>query len=320
MLFLHYIITRFNLRLFPKGTNGKSLNNIDEDYLSKRLDLFERYCYPSIRKQTNQNFKWFLLMDIDTPSAIKNRIQVLGNNYENLKILYLNSEEYCNRENWENEEIQYYNKYANLVNLPDYSKILYGTKIQCFVMPKFINEMIARNSEDTADYYITTRIDNDDAFHCDMVETVQQQFLKDRKCCMYNFLYGYQYNVKDNIVQKYYYRNNHFSSLVEKNDGTLKTVYYWDHRYVKKFIPVIDIKTKPLWVELLHGNNVANAFVVSHRNRLLSAAFSFSPENFGYVASEMNPSFLCAVKFLIKPFNLRAYLRSIKKRLLSQED
>ena len=319
MLFKHYIITRFNLRLFPKRTNGELVKNNDEYYLAKRLALFEKYCYPSVKKQTNQNFRWFLLMDIETPDVIKERIRILENNYKNLRVLFLDSDRYNSFDDWQSDDILYYNEYARIVNIPEYSNIQYGTKLQCFVMPRFIKDMILSESEEKADFYLTTRIDNDDAFHCDMVETVQKLFLKDRKCCMYNFLYGYQYNAESNIVQKYYYKNNHFTTLVENKIDTLKSVYYWDHRFVGNFVEVVNVNTKPLWVEMLHGNNVANTFIVSHRNRLLLASLFFKPSDFGYSKSDVSPKFVCALRFALKPFNIRAYLRSIKKRLLSQE-
>lgn len=54
--FEHLMLTRMN---YTRGN--------DPDYLEKRLHLFDQYAYISMRKQTNQNFKWILLFDKYTP-------------------------------------------------------------------------------------------------------------------------------------------------------------------------------------------------------------------------------------------------------------
>ena len=66
----HFIITRFNLRESPSSTL-----QIDERYLAGRMDHFERFCLPSVRSQTVQDFKWLVLLDAHTPQVIKARIE-----------------------------------------------------------------------------------------------------------------------------------------------------------------------------------------------------------------------------------------------------
>lgn len=66
----HFIITRFNLR----STDPSSARMIDENYLAQRLDLFERFCLPTVRNQTRQDFKWLVLFADDTPASAKARI------------------------------------------------------------------------------------------------------------------------------------------------------------------------------------------------------------------------------------------------------
>ncbi|MCP5005213.1 MAG: hypothetical protein GY941_14950 [Planctomycetes bacterium] len=39
-----------------------------------RFDLFDRFCYPSVRSQTNQNFKWLVFFDENTPDQFKQKI------------------------------------------------------------------------------------------------------------------------------------------------------------------------------------------------------------------------------------------------------
>jgi hypothetical protein len=67
----HFIITRFNLR----SSDPSSARMIDEGYLAQRLDLFERFCLPTVRNQSRQDFKWLVLFAEDTPAIAKARIE-----------------------------------------------------------------------------------------------------------------------------------------------------------------------------------------------------------------------------------------------------
>jgi hypothetical protein len=70
----HFIITRFNLR--APGEAGAL--QIDERYLGERMELFERFCVPTVRSQTRQDFKWLVLFAADTPAPFKARIERLA--------------------------------------------------------------------------------------------------------------------------------------------------------------------------------------------------------------------------------------------------
>ena len=69
--FSHLIVTRFNLELF--GSCGR-----DPDWLADRVCLFERFCYPSVRGQTNQEFRWLVLLNAETPREVRDRIGALA--------------------------------------------------------------------------------------------------------------------------------------------------------------------------------------------------------------------------------------------------
>ncbi len=66
MKFQHIIISRFNLGLFGSHTKQDA-----ENWMDYRLKIFDKYCYPSVASQTNQNFKWLILFDPDTPEKYK---------------------------------------------------------------------------------------------------------------------------------------------------------------------------------------------------------------------------------------------------------
>ena len=60
MTFKHYIITRFNLsQRWDKDSLGNKV--LDDNWLKNRFQLFENYCFPSLKSQTNKNFEWWVL-------------------------------------------------------------------------------------------------------------------------------------------------------------------------------------------------------------------------------------------------------------------
>lgn len=58
MKFTHFIISRFNL--IPNGNYKKKVN---EKWMVFYWKLFSKFCYPSVVKQSNQNFEWIVLFD-----------------------------------------------------------------------------------------------------------------------------------------------------------------------------------------------------------------------------------------------------------------
>jgi len=83
----HFIITRFNLR-GPDDTPS-SAKMIDEAYLAQRLELFERFCLPTVRSQTEQDFKWLVLFADQTPEPVKARVARYAADWPNLVPVYL---------------------------------------------------------------------------------------------------------------------------------------------------------------------------------------------------------------------------------------
>jgi hypothetical protein len=70
----HVLLTRFNL-----PTPGvESLVRAREGWLRSRAELFERYCLPSVRAQTNRSFHWIIYFDPESPRWLLDRIRSLG--------------------------------------------------------------------------------------------------------------------------------------------------------------------------------------------------------------------------------------------------
>ena len=73
-MFQHYLITRFNLKKEGWDTSKNNIPVLTEEWLERRFKLFETFCFPSVKHQSNQNFTWFVYFDVDTPKVFKDRI------------------------------------------------------------------------------------------------------------------------------------------------------------------------------------------------------------------------------------------------------
>lgn len=68
----HFILTRFNIRIWTQDKNGKAVRTFD--WLKHRFEVFERYCLPSIVNQTCKDFEWIVLFDSETPAEYKKKL------------------------------------------------------------------------------------------------------------------------------------------------------------------------------------------------------------------------------------------------------
>lgn len=67
----YVFFTRFNLP--SKGY--ESYVRSAENWLHKRVDLFERYCLPSVAAQTDQDFAWIVYFDPHSPAWLMRKIE-----------------------------------------------------------------------------------------------------------------------------------------------------------------------------------------------------------------------------------------------------
>ncbi|WP_411701297.1 glycosyltransferase [Conyzicola sp.] len=67
----HAILTRFNL----PSQGVESLIRAREGWLRTRVDLFERYCVPSVLAQTTGNFSWIIYFDPQSPQWLLDRVE-----------------------------------------------------------------------------------------------------------------------------------------------------------------------------------------------------------------------------------------------------
>jgi hypothetical protein len=76
MDYVHFIITQFNLRNFPKSNHGDFESWIQ--WTRKRIILFKEYCLPSIINQSSKAFNWLIYFDAETPSEFNEFIKELS--------------------------------------------------------------------------------------------------------------------------------------------------------------------------------------------------------------------------------------------------
>lgn len=67
-----FFLTRFNILLWQKDKEGSPVRT--KKWLNHRFSLFEKYCLPSIKNQTCQDFEWIVLLDSTTPEIYKSKM------------------------------------------------------------------------------------------------------------------------------------------------------------------------------------------------------------------------------------------------------
>lgn len=82
-MFQHYILTRFNLRATDWTFTKNKEKVLTEEWLKERFDLFENFCFSSVKNQSNQNFKWLVFFDVNTPEFYKIKVEEFRKSYEN---------------------------------------------------------------------------------------------------------------------------------------------------------------------------------------------------------------------------------------------
>ena len=218
-------ITHYLITMFNLrlSWDGKT-KKFDEEKLKKRFDIFEKYTLPSIQNQSNKNFKWLVLFSNNTPKFYKDKINYYKKNNIFFVPIFIEDEN------------------ANMFR-----------KIICDYIKKEITSQ---------KLIITTRCDNDDALHKEFINEIQNKAKKANSNLIISFANGYQYDTKTNIIRKYFFPNNHFTSLVSKS--TNKTIYDFLHMDIFNENKVDIIKTKPMWIEVTHDDNVYNCMGSIH--------------------------------------------------------
>lgn len=208
------------------------LNYNDSNKLKIRLKLFEKYCLPSLISQTNKNFKIYINI-----------------NFEHYNLIY------------------------------DYVKL-----IDNIILTNKDIEFIS-NCKRTEKYLITTRIDSDDIINVNLIDSIQK-FISNKyiqrnmdllnKSIILNYSMGLQLdtnNVNHNIYKRIYYIPNPFLSIItKKNFHCKKYDHHIFHNDRNNFI-FINLKNKiPMWIQVIHNENITNKINFNNPNINISNA------------------------------------------------
>ena len=228
--FHHFVLTRFNLLIFNKDKEGHQVRSAS--WLEHRFELFERYCFPSLKNQTCQNFEWIVLFDSSTPECFKEKIERCKEEFPQLIPVYVRPE---------------------------------GGR---FFAQIFRDEVVKRISskknqnDNEKRRVLTTYLDNDDALDIHFVEDIQRRSADLSDGTFITYDNGYQYFTDYNYVMSIRYPRNHFISVVENvNPLSVKTIYgYGSHYYIDKIkgVRIEHVKNLPMCCEVIHEKNMGN--------------------------------------------------------------
>ncbi len=123
-----------------------------------------------------------------------------------------------------------------------------------------IARLVSERLRPSATHLITTRLDNDDAIADDFLLRVQNAFAGQDSTYL-NFPFGYQW--QDGKLYHSVQLANPFLSYVERVRQSVRTprvttVYSGQHSFLRTIAPVQQLWAPPMWVQVLHGGNVAN--------------------------------------------------------------
>ena len=272
----HFILTRFNLLLWNKDKEGHKVRSIA--WLEHRFALFERYCLPSIKQQTCQNFEWIVLFDSTTPEMFKKRIVEYQRECKQLIPVFVEPERGRRFAEIFRQEVE-----KRIIAVQEYK----GLRV------------------------LTTYLDNDDALNVGFVEDIQQRvvMLSDGTFIYYDN--GCQLFTDYNYVMRVLHPRNHFVSVIEcGKPTTLKTIYgFGSHYFIDKIkgVKIEHVKNLPMWCEVIHEKNMDNDAYFLRAKMMREAkgfCFTFPGSRFNYGAG--------VYLFRFLPRYARTYVRRVK--------
>ena len=220
--FHHFLITRFNLHFeTPAWQKDKNHNEtLSEEWMSSRLEIFEKYCLPSVLKQTNLNFRWIIFFDIKTTLPNRKIIEKLLFDIPFISIYYIAGNAFQTEQK------------------------------------SYILEHLGNNTK----HIITTRVDNDDVLHEKFIEKIQSCFSwQEYMAVNFVKLYTLSIT-EDRPLKVNYVFSGHFISLIEKIKETHDFIgcYSKGDRFWNIKGKIIQIIDDVYCLELIHNTNVIN--------------------------------------------------------------
>jgi hypothetical protein len=212
--FDHFILTRFNVRVEYAPFETR----LDPTWFRHRFDLFDRFCFPSVREQSTRNFRWLVLFSA-TPSIFK-------------------------------EKIAEYSRWASFIPVYMSASDEERRKITREVIKNHLSEGVQR--------LVTTRLDNDDALHSRFIEKLQQIESTKGVTALNSSISRAAMCGTARVLNSIYPSRKATHSLVSSSRcmslgqcivASSMSVVRW---------PRFEVLTTPLWLQVIHEGNVIN--------------------------------------------------------------
>lgn len=216
----HIITTRFNVPTSIWTVTREGAKPLSEEWLKDRFEIFQKYCLPSFKNQSNKNFMWLVFFDVNTPEKYRSEIEKMQKELSLFQPIFVQNFEEMHRKALE-------------------------------IIPTFF--------EDNTQFLISTDIDNDDLLHRDFVATVQQKF-EPKNDFVIDLKRGLQLTKiaeKKAFINVFYMAANPFVSLVEdkNNFGTVMKEEHLKYRNYKNYT-CDDLE--PRFIQYIHTYNLVN--------------------------------------------------------------
>ncbi len=125
----------------------------------------------------------------------------------------------------------------------------------------------------SAEWLITSRLDNDDAIARDYIAQVQSHF-KGQLMEFINFQTGLQLTASGRLLHRLDPSSPFISLIESRSQNAPKTVYGWPHNEVGRHASLRQIKSHPMWLQVIHEKNLGNqARGIRAEPRLLAEYF-----------------------------------------------
>lgn len=210
----HFLITRFNLRPNDSLEGGQ----LNEEWLRYRLDLFDKFCFPTVKNQSEQDFKWLVLFDTETPDSIKQRIRQYQQDWSNFVPVFLPPGV---------QKGGYRAVMEQLTAMPD---ILITTRLDN-------DDGLCRTFVEQIRKHATATEPTVLEFPVGFVWHKKRIYLDRQK-----------HNPFTTLVEP----------CNPSKENTFRTIYSGSHLDIENLGRVLIVTEEPSWIQVIHGNNVAN--------------------------------------------------------------
>lgn len=231
-----FIVTRYFLKIFAPNTRQMTSAETRE-WFAEREKIFNRYTLPSVVAQTKQSKTWLVFIE---KSLVKLLPKTLTGRRRPSFV------EVVEVDSAGESFFSFRNDISNRINTR-------------------LGEMALANIEQPV--VTVSRLDNDDALSHDFLKTLARLSLSDatlkRPERIVTFPHGVQY-LENKTLGTYLFNNNHFLSSYHRTRLEEKTLHAMSFNHSHLFAKgqdVLVINTDlPMWVEIVHGNNVSNKY------------------------------------------------------------